>query len=244
MCKSIFLFEENQTQRQCLTNWLTTDKYSCTSCSSVNEAISNLSFSIFDLIILSYSDSCLEKDIITHIRCRLQKDTPIISVHDNENRSAISSALTAGANDFLVKPLSRTSLTHAISTTIDTFSQPTSLTNCHPYCFDVKNTDITLNGHRLSLSSDEYRIAAYLFFFRNRVVLLSELNREMNITTEQTVTTLEYKISQLRHRLQLSGQSVSNPKLWQLQSIFGIGYRLRCTDTSDTQISDVITLAA
>ena len=230
---SILLYEQNETQQSFMSQWLESSGMDCTVAGTANHAITMLNNQSFDAIVITHISDRSETDIISHLRYRLQKSTPVLTVHDSLTRTDIVPALISGSNDFIIKPLKHEPLANAVRRLIENHNKPTSLANCYPYQFDAKNSDVWLYGEKIQLSSDEYQLAAYLFFFRERIVLLDELQRE-NRDSKKSVENI---ISILKRKLKLSDSNSTTDRPWQLKSIRDAGYRLTYNKNQSTQLA-------
>lgn len=236
MCMSLNVtsVESDLIQSQVVSHWINTSGMVCSAYNSVSTAISGLNTQAADIILLSDSlDDHSSLKLLAHLRCRLHSHVPVVMVYSLFSAEKISTALHAGADDFLMRPLRKSNLTSYLYDLAKHCVQQQTLLNCYPYKFDTINKDVHLDGVPLRLSECEYALAAYIFFFRNRFVFAEELAREVwSDNSTERVRDVEIQMARLKKRLKLK----STYSLWKLQSLQGIGYRLNSGSTISEQI--------
>jgi len=145
-----------------------------------------------------------------------------MAIYDRSNRTRIGDAINAGANDYITKPVSQRAVILSINRLFSAHVRINDLQDCYPYYFDTEKKEVTLYSDNLDLTITEYCLTAYLFFFRERIVLTSELLREAEaIGQSENSDSIERQLSRLKHRLRMKDNSH-----WQIQSVCDIGYRV------------------
>lgn len=218
----VLLLEQGQGQAQIFTEWLQSVNIECSSHSTADSAVLALKDQSFDAVIMGCDPEDGGYAVLNRLRYDLHSPSPVLYIPTTKSHKKITDTLHAGANDFLVKPFNQQTFLNCLSTLIENYSTRQTLLNCYPYEFDELHQDVLLYGKSLSLSPTEYLLSAYLFYFRNRIVLSSDLARELwNDTTPAGALAVDLQAMRLKRRLRF--KEIDS---WKLQTLNGIGYRL------------------
>ncbi len=161
-------------------------------------------------------------EILKWIRQSLVSDVPVIFITARQGESDIVSALEAGADDFLAKPIRQFELLARIGALARRAQPETDIREYGIYLFDTINRHVAVDGEQVRLTEKEYDLA--LFLFRNRGRVLSRQHLLASVwgtSAELNTRTVDTHISRLRRKLKLP-----TTDKWQLNSIYQHGYRL------------------
>lgn len=186
----------------------------------------------YDLLILDWSLPDVQGPrVVRWIREDLNSRIPILFVTNHREERDMVEGLSAGADDFMVKPIRVAELQARVRALLRR-SYP-ALHGADlvfgDYQFSVSARTLRIRGRPVELSYREYDLA--FFLFQNIGRLLSREHLREVIWGEASETpsrTLDTHISRLRLKLELAP---ANGFL--LSAVYRLGYRLECID-SDT----------
>jgi two-component system phosphate regulon response regulator PhoB len=228
----IVVVEDDHSQRTLLTFWLTSNGFEVHALDSGRTLLSALEAQTVQLLLLDWDLPDIQGDQLLHRVKRAHEKLPVIfqTVHDNEDD--IVRMLDAGADDYLVKPLSKPSLLARVRAV---------LRRHHPQA--QVGTTVTVGGLKLNsvaqslrfgvtaieCGEKEFAIAWYLAQRAGQVVLRNQLLTDVwgrNASVE--TRTVDMHVSRLRAKLR-----AQHVEQWRIQSIYGTGYRLEVMDDAD-----------
>ena len=205
--------------------YMSRTNYIVKSVHTANEALSVVSKTNFDLILLDI----MLPDITGIDLCyKLRKDflCPIIFMSCIDDDETIVKALEMGGDDYIVKPFSYNVLLAKIEANIRRISYERKNHKSDRYIISPKlvidSSDYTIirNGEKINLTPIEFKILTYMVSNSNRTITLHELYE--NIWNEQSfddVRTVKVHVSNLRKKIE---EDHSNPK--HLITVRKIGY--------------------
>jgi DNA-binding response OmpR family regulator len=189
----------------------------------------------FDLFILDWNVPKISGyEVLVRMRKNLGMVEPIVFLTSTDAEDEIVSALSAGADDYCVKPIRLREFSARIqSVQRRSNKQPVSAleaTDILGYNFNAVDNVISFNGHKVPLTQKEFNLALFLFseldrpISRNRILL--EVWGTANVELSRT---LDVHIAWIRKKLNIgsSGQTL------RLTAVYGYGYRLMQTFTED-----------
>lgn len=221
----IVLVEDDPTQALLLSSWLTAAGYHVHHYSNGESFIRAMNQESFDLVILDWGLPDISGiELVGNVRA---KDTlvPVIFITSRDSEQDIIAALTAGADDYLIKP-PRQGETLARITALQRRSQmgssEESLLQYGPYTLDCERNTISYNDEVVQLTHKEFKFAHFLFQNRNRLLSRGHLLENVwGLNADVTTRTVDVHASKIRRKL---GLSAANG--WRLVSIYQYGYRL------------------
>ena len=152
----------------------------------------------------------------------LNSDIPIIFVTARQAEEDIVTALQAGADDYLAKPVRQHELIARLQALARRAQPETELLECPPYTFDTANRQVLIDGEPVRLTEKEYELAVFLFRNRGRVLSRQHLLTSVwGTSAELNTRTVDTHASRLRKKLKLLAS-----ERWKLTSIYQHGYRL------------------
>jgi two-component system, OmpR family, phosphate regulon response regulator PhoB len=230
----VCVVEDDRAQRLLLTVWLESQGHAVSAYSNPKDALKVMATGVFELIILDWNLPDIPGDLLLHRIRKGNAKTPIIfqTVHDNEDD--IVRMLDAGADDFLVKPLAKSTLmarVRAVLRRSKRVDEPVGVV-CKIGATTLNSISHTIRTPEQSLAcgDKEFAIAWYLAHRIGQIVLRQQLlsdiwDRGQGIETR----TVDMYVSRLRSALRSAGISD-----WRIQSVYGTGYRLEVSNSSDS----------
>lgn len=227
----IALLEDNPEQAAKVEGWIENKGYHCGVFNAADEFQRAFRKTSYDVVVLDWTldtgSSGLE--VLHWFRKTLTSDIPIIFVTARQAEEDIVTALQAGADDYLAKPVRQHELLARLYALARRAQPETEILECPPYTFDTSNRQVRLKDEVIKLTEKEYDLA--LFLFRNRGRVLSRqhlLTSVWGTSAELNTRTVDTHASRLRKKLRLLAS-----ERWKLTSIYQHGYRLEEHTSSD-----------
>ncbi len=220
----IALLEDNHEQAARVLRWIESNGYHCSVFNTADEFQRGFRKSSFDVVVLDWmlEGTSTGLDVLEWIRKTLTSDIPVIFATSRQAEEDIVTALRAGADDYLAKPVRQHELLARLYALARRAQPETELLECPPYVFDTANREVRMNDDPVKLTEKEYELA--LFLFRNRGRVLSRqhlLTSVWGTSAELNTRTVDTHASRLRKKLNLLAS-----ERWKLTSIYQHGYRL------------------
>jgi len=180
----------------------------------VTDAISNLKFKKYDLLLLDLNlpDSS-GFEVLKAIRNRIA--IPVIVLSANSDKKIIVQAFKLGANDYMVKPYDLEELEARIWAA---FGKNDLIANSKNI-FELQGDTISFNEKNLTLTQIEFDILKILITNKNSTVSRANLCESLSSISSQR--SLDHHIKNIRKKID---DNASNPKY--LKTEYGIGYIL------------------
>jgi DNA-binding response OmpR family regulator len=180
----------------------------------------------YDLCIFDWALPDMEgPDVMVSIKLRSNKLPPIIFLTGHSSEGDIVRVIESGADDYIVKPVSRQLLmVRIIALLRRTQSENKNETVCDfgSLKIDTKQRLVILDGEEIKLTDKELDLAWY--FLRNVGVLLSRTHLMQVVwgsSADIETRKVDVHVSHLRTKLKLTPEFG-----WKLTSIYQQGYRL------------------
>ncbi len=179
----------------------------------------------FDLLILDWTlPDVLGPDVVKRIREDLSSRLPILFVTNRREEADMVEGLTAGADDFMVKPIRIAELEARVQALLRRAypAQFEPELAFGPYHFYPNSRTLKVSGATAELKHREYELALFLFQNLGRLLSREHLREAVwGRGPEEPSRSLDTHISRLRLKLDLMP---SNGFL--LSAVYGLGYRL------------------
>lgn len=168
----------------------------------------------------------LGTEVLARLQIKLrQAMPPVLFTTGRDGEADVVAVLTAGADDYLVKPLSRPLLLarlQAVMRRQNGVKGALPSQNLGRLSVDHGRRQISLDGQLLALTERETDLALYLFQNVGRALSRDRLIQVVWARTPEVDTrTVDVHVSSLRRKLKLSPEFG-----WRLVAIYGHGYRL------------------
>ncbi len=181
----------------------------------VTDAISNLKFKKYDLLLLDLNlPDANGFEILKAIRNRIAIPVIVLSAHSD--KKTIIQAFKLGASDYMVKPYDLGELEARIWAS---FSKNDMISDNHDNIFEIKNDSIIFNEKALTLTQIEFDIFKILITNRNSTVSRDNLCTKLSSISSKR--SLDHHIKNIRKKIDDNG---SRPKY--LKTEYGVGYIL------------------
>lgn len=220
----IAIIEDDELQSATLSLWLLAGQHVSESFHTSQDFFDAAQNKHFDLIMIDWMlPDYHGGQVIEWVRGRLGWDVPIMVVTAREDEENIVTALRAGADDYMVKPVKPMELLARVEVLGRRFQVSTHQI-LHMGCYDIDRTSrsICVHGKRVDLTQKEFELAVYLF--RNPSRLLSRihlLEHVWGINADIDTRTVDTHVSRIRKKL-----DIQPANHWLLVPVYGYGYRM------------------
>ncbi|NSL56034.1 response regulator transcription factor [Uliginosibacterium aquaticum] len=173
------------------------------------------------------------EEFLRWLREERHDNTPAIFITARDTEDDIVTGLSAGADDFMVKPISQRVLMSRIEAVLRR-SKPRvagEVLELSPYTIDTAQKRIRLQGAEVELTEKEFDLA--LFLFRNLGRLLSRghlLEAVWGRNPDLATRTVDTHVSRVRGKLQLRPENG-----YRLVPTYNFGYRLERVEAGEIE---------
>jgi len=228
----IVLLEDNLTQSTLVCAWLRNAGHDVHSFMLTRELQRFCNRESVDLYLLDWMMPDISgEEFLRWLRSERRDHTPAIFITSRDTEDDIVTGLAAGADDFIIKPVSQRVLMSRIEAVLRR-SKPREAEasmDLPPYLVDHAQKRILLHGEVLDLTEKEFDLAA--FMFRNLGRLLSRghlLEAVWGRNPDLATRTVDTHISRVRSKLHLGPENG-----FRLLPTYNFGYRLERVEASE-----------
>lgn len=223
---NIGVLEDDQPQSEMLRSWLDSEGYSVSSAASGTEFIQLVKKQPFDLLILDWElPDTTGFEVLKQVRQLLGVRAPVLFTTQRDDEQDIVTALEAGADDYLVKPLRRAELlarVKAVLRRVGAENEQDNLLVLGPIELDLRSHTAKLNGEEVKLTNKDFDLAAFIFSNIGKILSREYLLKMVwGIGQDISTRTVDMHISRIRRKLNIN-QSIG----YSLKTIYQHGYRL------------------
>jgi DNA-binding response OmpR family regulator len=179
----------------------------------------------FDLFVLDWEVPGLSgRQVLDWIRANVAGSVPVMFCTGRLEADDVVSALQAGADDYMKKPVNPRELRGRIAALLRRAypERNSALMEFAPYVFDTRARRVRMAGAEVKLTDKEFDLA--LFLFRNAGRLVSRghlLEAVWGLSERMESRTLDTHFSRLRSKLKLRPENG-----FRLVPVYSYGYRL------------------
>lgn len=221
----IFILEDDLDQSELYAFWL--DEYDCSVFDKARDLIKKIPFEVPDVLLIDWNLPVVDGlDVLHWLKGSRYDNIPVIFMTSRSTEADIVTALTDGADDYIIKPASEVILKARIKAVTRRLqiNKPKSTETFvfDSYQFHHKTNSVTFKNINVTLTNKEYELAIY--FFKNEGLLVSRDQLLESIWLQSSninTRTVDTHISRLRKKLYLDGTHG-----WKLISIYHQGYKI------------------
>ena len=228
----IAALDDESGQRDLMRTTMESMGHECHGYSDGKSLLRDLRQQSFDLLILDWTLPDMQGPaVVKRIREDLNNRLPILFVTNRREEADMVEGLTAGADDFMVKPIRTAELearVHALLRRAYPSQHEVELA-FGPYHFLPHLRMLKVNGVQAELKHREYELALFLFQNMGRLLSREHLREAVwGLSSETPSRSLDTHVSRLRTKLDLRPSHG-----FLLSAIYGLGYRLEVVDSGD-----------
>jgi DNA-binding response OmpR family regulator len=227
----IALVEDDASQADLVRLWLIGAGHACHTFGRGRDFMRVMTRDSFDLLVLDWELPDVNGDaILAWVRANVREPVPVLFTTARDAEADIVSALKAGADDYLVKPLRK----HELLARVEALGrrarpQPRAAETLRvgEFEIDVDRRIVTRHGKAVDLTQKDFDLAVFLF--RNVGNLVSRghiLESVWGRTSDLNTRTVDTHVSRLRSKLGLVPENG-----WKLTAVYQHGYRLEQVTT-------------
>ncbi|MAZ89001.1 MAG: DNA-binding response regulator [Cellvibrionaceae bacterium] len=226
----IAMLEDDQQQAQLVKGWLEEIGHQVTHRDNGTDFLAACRREPFDLAILDWElPDQTGVDVLTMLRQSYKQTLPVLFATQRDNEEDVVNALSAGADDYLVKPLRQKELSARLAALsrragIDT---PAERLQLGPIEIDTQAIQARVDGELVKLTQKEFDVA--VLFMRNIGKVLSReylLRQVWGVDAALNTRTVDVHVSKVRRCLGI------NPDMgFCITTIYQHGYRLEAINS-------------
>ena len=229
----IALLEDDVAVGTAMQHWLEAAGHSVHNFTSGKTIVREAARESFDLFMLDWHVPDLSgEEVLRWLREKQQSTVPVLFATSRDSEEDIVAALTAGADDYMVKPVRRLELLARVESLIrrtrgkESEAAPISI---GPYSIDPLNRVVTLDGNSIELTDKEYDLTVFLFRNLGRLTSRGHISESVwGRSAEVQSRTVDTHMSRLRKKL-----DIGPARGVRLTPVYNFGYRFEKVSVPD-----------
>ena len=219
----IACLEDDLVQSSVLKEWLEADEHICHTFATAEEFAKKLRHESYDLLIMDWElPNSSGIDLLVWLRKDLELATPVLFITHRDNEADIVEALEKGADDYLVKPVSKEVMLARVKALVRRHSGHKDMLEIGDLRLDKEAKKVSMAGEPVEMTEKEFQLAWMLLTNVGRLLSRDHLLESIwGFGPELITRTVDTHISRLRRKLGLTPE-----KGWRLKAIYHQGYRL------------------
>ncbi|ARL01951.1 response regulator transcription factor [Burkholderia pseudomallei] len=232
----IAVLDDDQAQTDFVSQTLTTAGHTCYAFKEGKALKKRLQRETFDLLVLDWNVPDMSgEEVLKWVRAnQVEHRLPIIFMTSRDDEAGITQILNAGADDYVVKPVSGPILRARIGSLLRRaypVNAESSIREFDNYKFDANLKQAYVGDKPVSLTQKEFELALLLFQHLDRPLSRAHiLDLVWKQATDIPSRTMDTHISMLRTKLGLRPENG-----YRLAPIYGYGYRLERVMQGDAE---------
>ncbi|HEU4775992.1 MAG TPA: response regulator transcription factor [Telluria sp.] len=222
----IAVLDNDRSQADLICQVLTSAGHVCQSFDNGKDMLSQMRKDSVDMLILDWQVSDLNgADVVRRAKEKLTASTPIMFLTNSSAEDDIVAGISAGADDYMIKPLRRGELVARVQALLR-HAYPTQngaeQLQFGPYIFETRPGRLLMDGVVIDVTHKEFYLA--LLFFRNIGRPLSRAYIHEAVWIRETAVpsrTMDTHVSRVRNKLHLRPENG-----FRLVPVYSYGYRL------------------
>jgi DNA-binding response OmpR family regulator len=218
----IWLLEDDPAQADLLVNWLQEEGHEVQHFDRGHKIVAALAEGDFDLIVLDWElPDTTGTEVLEQIRKTIAWHVPVLFVTQREAETDIVAALSLGADDYMVKQISKPEFMARVTALGRRLTAAEESVEIGPYVFQPTSKSILLDSAHCDLTAKDFDLAWYLFRHVDRLLSREQLLKDVWGVSGLNTRTVDVHVSRLRKRLQIGPE-----RGYRIKTIYQHGYRL------------------
>ncbi|PMS37353.1 winged helix family two component transcriptional regulator [Trinickia symbiotica] len=222
----IAILDDDPSQLEFVSESLSPAGHTCHAFTEGRALIRELRRESYDLIVLDWNVADMPGDeVLAWVREHCHEELPVLFMTSRSREADIVTALNAGADDYVVKPVAASILLARVSTLLRrTYRREESIASQEfgEYVFDLRESIVYRRAVPVTLSQKEFQVALLLFRNLGRPLSRSHIVETIwKQTADIPSRTLDTHVSSVRIKLDLRPQNG-----YCIYPVYGYGYRL------------------
>jgi DNA-binding response OmpR family regulator len=222
----IAVLDNDRSQADLICQVLSSAGHTCQTFDSAKEMLAQLRKDSADMLILDWQVADLGgAEVVRRAKEKMSSATPMMFITNSSAEDDIVAGITAGADDYMIKPLRRGELLARVQALLRR-AYPTQngaeQLQFGPYVFETRPGRLSMGGVVIEVTHKEFYLA--LLFFRNIGRPLSRAYIHEAVWIRETAVpsrTMDTHVSRVRNKLQLRPENG-----FRLVPVYSYGYRL------------------
>jgi len=223
---NILILEDDDAQAELVAQWVANAGHECTRASCCKDFLNEFPRMLPQLVILDWElpDGTGLEGLST-LRGRMHSEVPVLFTTQRDTEQDIVSALQAGADDYLIKPLREAEFSArltALSRRAGINENTDTLLIEAPYELDISKQSVKLHGETLKLTQKDFEVCRCLFEHLGTALSREFLLKAVwGVSAGLDTRTVDVHVSRVRRALKLG---LENGFI--VKTIYQYGYRL------------------
>lgn len=222
----IGVLDNDRSQADLICQVLTSAGHTCQTYDSGKDMLAGLRKDSFDMLILDWLVADLPgAEVLRRAKEKMSANTPMMFITNSSAEDDIVAGITAGADDYMIKPLRRGELVARVQALLRRAypsQNGAEQLQFGPYLFETRPGRLLKDGALIDVTHKEFYLA--LLFFRNIGRPLSRAFIHESVWIRETAIpsrTMDTHVSRVRNKLQLRPENG-----FRLVPVYSYGYRL------------------
>ncbi len=186
----------------------------------------------FDLLLLGWKPADMNGlDVLTWAKANIEPSPPAIVVTARLHNDAAVTALSAGADDYITKPIQATVFKARVEALLRRtygFRRASNIETYGDYAFDLASKQISISGKPMTTSLKVFNLALVLFRNLSRPLSRSYIAQTVWASgIDPESRTLDVRVAQARRQLGLAPENG-----FRLSAVYRFGFRLERVEGS------------
>lgn len=223
----ILLLEDDQAQADMICGWLTEAGHRVRHYESGNALLEAArSDSGFELIILDWEvPDKPGYEVLKELRSLLNWHVPILFVTQRDAEADIVAALTAGADDYMIKRASKGEFLARIVSLGRRLGGEELAVAIGPYRFVPQSRQVYFGDEEVKLTAKEFDLALYMFRNLGKLLAREQILKDIWQVSGLNTRTVDMHVSRVKKNLQITPENG-----YRVKTIYQHGYRLEAVN--------------
>jgi DNA-binding response OmpR family regulator len=218
----ISLLEDDPAQAAMVRGWLEEAGHEVRHYERGQDLVAAIPAGHFDLLILDWElPDVSGVEVLNLAREQVHWHVPILFITQRDAESDIVQALQAGADDYMVKNISRGEFMARVTALGRRLANEALEFSAGPYRFSPDTKTITRDNETVELTAKDFELAQHLFRNVGRLLSREQLLRDVWNVEGINTRTVDVHMSRIRRRMQINPESG-----YRIKTIYQHGYRL------------------